>query len=142
MPLGVRDKDGMDEEDKEAAAEQRCLFRPFTRESLAAIEGRIAEQNTRKKEDKERAIKIAAAAKDPDAPPIDDMYVPQQHDAITDPDVNLEPGMPLPKSIAKELPKELIATPLEDIDEYYRNKKVRNVLSLNFSLICTRRYVN
>lgn len=30
--------------------EERSLFRPFTRESLSAIEGRIAEENEKQKE--------------------------------------------------------------------------------------------
>ncbi len=37
-----------------------------------------------------------------------------------------EGGMPLPIRLAAEFPDELVATPIEDIDPYYQNKKVRN----------------
>jgi hypothetical protein len=33
--------------------------------------------------------------------------------------------MPLPIRLAAEFPDELVATPIEDIDPYYQNKKVR-----------------
>ena len=41
-------------------------------------------------------------------------------------DPQLEGGMPLPIRLAAEFPPELTAIPLEDIDPYYQNKKVRN----------------
>jgi hypothetical protein len=34
--------------------------------------------------------------------------------------------MPLPIRLAAEFPDELVATPIEDIDPYYQNKKVRH----------------
>ena len=40
------------------------------------------------------------------------------------PDPALEYGMPLPIRLAAEFPPELVATPIEDIDTYYQNKKV------------------
>ncbi len=39
-------------------------------------------------------------------------------------DPALEGGMPLPIRMAAEFPPELVATPLEDIDPYYADKKV------------------
>ena len=40
------------------------------------------------------------------------------------PDPALEYGMPLPIRLAAEFPPELVATPIEDIDSFYQNKKV------------------
>lgn len=37
----------------------------------------------------------------------------------------LEAGLPLPRALQREFPPELIATPIEDIDKYYENKRVR-----------------
>ncbi|KAG8222482.1 hypothetical protein J437_LFUL000844 [Ladona fulva] len=46
----------MSEDSESASEEERCLFRPFTRESLAAIEARIAEEYAKQKElEKKRA---------------------------------------------------------------------------------------
>ena len=42
------------------------------------------------------------------------------------PDPALEYGMPLPIRLAAEFPPELVATPIEDIDVFYQNKKVIN----------------
>ncbi|CAM1295090.1 para (predicted) [Pycnogonum litorale] len=117
----------MSEDVTDEVEEERSIFRPLTRESLAAIDARLAEENARKKEEKERATKAENGEKDPDVP--DDMYVPQQHEIIEDPDPLLEAGMPLPRSYANELTKDVSATPLEDIDEYYRNKKTFVVIS-------------
>jgi hypothetical protein len=35
--------------------------------------------------------------------------------------------MPLPIRLAAEFPDELVATPIEDIDPYYSNKKVSGI---------------
>ena len=40
----------MSEESESLNEEERSVFRPFTRDSLAAIEARIAEENAKKKE--------------------------------------------------------------------------------------------
>ena len=40
------------------------------------------------------------------------------------PDGALEGGMPLPIRMAAEFPPELVATPIEDIDAFYADKKV------------------
>jgi voltage-gated sodium channel type II alpha len=43
-------------DDESVSEEERSLFRPFTRESLAAIEARIAEEYAKQKElEKKRA---------------------------------------------------------------------------------------
>lgn len=36
----------------------------------------------------------------------------------------LEAGLPLPRALQRDFPPELIATPIEDIDKYYKNKMV------------------
>ena len=41
------------------------------------------------------------------------------------PDPTLEGGMPLPIRMAAEFPAQLFATPIEDIDPFYSDKKVR-----------------
>ena len=45
------------------------------------------------------------------------------------PDPSLEGGMPLPIRLAAEFPPELVATPIEDIDPFYANKKTFVVIS-------------
>lgn len=46
----------MSEDSDSVSEEERSLFRPFTRESLAAIESRIAEEHAKQKElEKKRA---------------------------------------------------------------------------------------
>lgn len=40
----------MTEDSDSLSEEERSLFRPFTRESLLAIQGRIAEENAKQKE--------------------------------------------------------------------------------------------
>jgi voltage-gated sodium channel type II alpha len=46
----------MSDDSSSVSEEERCLFRPFTRESLAAIETRIAEEYAKQKElEKKRA---------------------------------------------------------------------------------------
>ena len=49
------------------------------------------------------------------------------------PDAALEGGMPLPIRMAAEFPPELVATPIEDIDTFYADKKVYSLyrVSLN-----------
>ena len=42
------------------------------------------------------------------------------------PDPTLEGGMPLPIRMAAEFPAQLFATPIEDIDPFYSDKKVRS----------------
>ena len=51
------------------------------------------------------------------------------------PDPALEIGMPLPIRLAAEFPPELVATPIEDIDVFYQNKKVFIWNEFNF-LFC------
>lgn len=96
------------------------IFRPFTKESLAAIEARIAEENARK----EHAQKAGDKTDDNDKSDAEGYH---QETLSSDP--NLEAGMPLPKLLLNELPVELVATPIEDIDSYYENKRTFVVIS-------------
>ena len=62
-------------------------------------------------------------------------YDDDDDDDGTAADPLLEGGMPLPIRLAAEFPDELVATPIEDIDPYYSNKKVSRVTRLgNFLL--------
>lgn len=76
-------------------------FRPFSRESLRAIEERIREESQKKP--KEKRAK-------------DDENAPK-------PNGDLEAGKILP-FIYGDVPPELVSTPLEDMDPYYKNQKV------------------
>lgn len=91
--------------ESDVAEEERGIFRPFTRETLAAIDARIAEENERKKNQPAQT---------------DDEFLDEPQE-----DPLFEAGMPLPNPLQEELPEELVATPLEDIDKYYQNQKVR-----------------
>lgn len=78
-------------------------FHYFTKESLAAIEQRIAE---------EKATKSKQERKDLD----DDENKPK-------PNSDLEAGKSLP-FIYGDIPPGMVSEPLEDLDPYYVNKKV------------------
>lgn len=77
-----------------------CL-RPFTRESLAAIEQRAVEEEARLQRNKQMEIE------EPERKPRSD----------------LEAGKNLPM-IYGDPPPEVIGIPLEDLDPYYSDKKV------------------
>lgn len=76
-------------------------LRPFTRESLAAIEQRAVEEEARKQRNKQMEIE------EPERKPRSD----------------LEAGKNLPL-IYGDPPPEVIGIPLEDLDPYYSDKKV------------------
>lgn len=77
-------------------------FRPFSRESLKAIEKRIAEENAKKpkqkKEECKNKIKLT-------------------------PSRDLKEGKSLPL-VYGDIPDGLVSIPLEDLDPYYNNQKV------------------
>ncbi|EPQ04075.1 Sodium channel protein type 11 subunit alpha [Myotis brandtii] len=87
-------------------------FRPFTSDSLAAIEKRIAIQKEKKK------LKDKTVAE------------PQPR-----PQLDLKASRKLPK-LYGDIPRELIAKPLEDLDPFYRNHKMLVTLFSMF-IICT-----
>ncbi|KAH9426448.1 hypothetical protein DERP_011017, partial [Dermatophagoides pteronyssinus] len=95
--------------------QQQYVFRPFTRESLAAIKERIIEEKLRK------------AQKEGDTTTIYTHHA--HHQEISEPDPMLEAGLPLPRGLQRVFPPELIATPIEDIDHYYQNKLTFTVIS-------------
>lgn len=79
-------------------------LRRFTRESLAALERRIAEEPAKSVKDCSDAQKNTEPSK---------------------PRADLEAGKQLPR-IFGDIPAELVGVPLEDIDPfYYKNQKVR-----------------
>ncbi|XP_068184659.1 sodium channel, voltage-gated, type I-like, alpha [Antennarius striatus] len=82
-------------------------FRPFTRDSLKAIEARIAEENAKKPKGEKRKCKNENELK---------------------PSSDLEAGKSLPL-LYGDVPKGLVSTPLEDLDPYYSNQKTFIVLN-------------
>uniref|UniRef100_A0A8C6QVI4 Sodium channel protein n=1 Tax=Nannospalax galili TaxID=1026970 RepID=A0A8C6QVI4_NANGA len=80
-------------------------FRPFTSDSLAAIEKRLAIQKEKKKSK--------------------DKTVVEPHPR---PQLDLKASRKLPK-LYGDIPRELIAKPLEDLDPFYRNHKTFMVLN-------------
>lgn len=75
-------------------------FRPFTSDSLAAIEKRIAIQKEKKKSKDKASTE------------------PQPR-----PQLDLKASRKLPK-LYGDIPQELVARPLEDLDPFYRDHKV------------------
>ncbi|XP_066993816.2 sodium channel protein para [Anabrus simplex] len=97
--------------------EERSVFRPFTRESLAAIEQRIAEEHAKQKElEKKRAEGEVR-------------YDDEDEDEGPQPDCTLEQGAPIPVRYQGSFPPELASTPLEDIDPFYHNQRTFVVVS-------------
>lgn len=81
-------------------------FRPFLPESLAAIEHRIAEEAAQRPKGERRTND-------------DDENGPK-------PNSDLEAGKSLP-FIYGDVPSEFVSVPLEDLDTYYSNQKVREI---------------
>lgn len=77
-------------------------FRRFSRDSLAAIEQRIAEENAKKPKGEKRK------RSDEDEPK---------------PSRDLEAGKSVPL-VYGEVPKGMVSTPVEDLDPFYSNQKV------------------
>ncbi|XP_026073218.1 sodium channel protein type 1 subunit alpha-like [Carassius auratus] len=76
-------------------------FHKFTRESLKAIESRIAEENSRKSKDKHERNKNDECRRKPNS--------------------GLEAGKNLP-FIYGDVPRGLVSTPLEDLDQFYSSQ--------------------
>lgn len=83
-------------------------FRPFTSDSLAAIEKRIAIQRESKKS------KHQTAGSQPR------------------PYLDLKVSRKLPK-LYGDIPQDLVAKPLEDLDPFYKNHKVGLTLATQFT---------
>lgn len=88
-------------------------FRPFSRESLKAIEARIAEENTKRPKGEKKKRNDENEVK---------------------PSVDLEAGKSLPL-LYGEVPKGLVSTPLEDLDPYYGNQKVGKCAGLKLESV-------
>lgn len=103
--------------DSDSLSEEKSIFRPFTRESLQAIEQRIAEEHALQKElEQKRAAGLIR-------------YDEEDVDEGPQPDPTLEQGVPLPVRLHSQFPAELISVPLEDIDPYYHNQRTFVVIS-------------
>ncbi|XP_066158520.1 sodium channel protein para isoform X2 [Euwallacea fornicatus] len=108
--------------------EERSLFRPFTRESLATIEARIAEEHAKQKElEKKRAEGEPGFGRRKKKKEI--RYEDEDEDEGPQPDQTLEQGLPLPARLQGSFPQELASTPLEDIDPFYSNQMTFVVVS-------------
>ncbi|GBP07736.1 Sodium channel protein para [Eumeta japonica] len=111
----------MSEDLDSISEEERSLFRPFTRESLSAIEARIADEHAKQKElEKKRAEGEVR-------------YDDEDEDEGPQPDPTLEQGVPLPVRMQGSFPIELASTPLEDIDPFYHNQRPNRLM--NFQLM-------
>ncbi|KAG5836470.1 hypothetical protein ANANG_G00255130 [Anguilla anguilla] len=85
-------------------------FKKFTPESLANIEKRIAEDKKNKKKQR---------------PKSDSSHRDEDEDNKAKPNSDLEAGRSLP-FIYGDIPKGLVAVPLEDMDPYYLNEKPKS----------------
>uniref|UniRef100_A0A8D0E9P1 Sodium channel protein n=1 Tax=Salvator merianae TaxID=96440 RepID=A0A8D0E9P1_SALMN len=90
-------------------------FRPFTPESLANIEKRIAEEKKKKR------------------PKQDSSHRDDDEESKPKPNSDLEAGKNLP-FIYGDIPKGLVAVPLEDFDPYYMTQKTFVVLNRSKTL--------
>ncbi|KAF7492427.1 Sodium channel protein para [Sarcoptes scabiei] len=98
-------------------------FKPFTRKSLAAIKERIVQEKIQKAQKESEIIYTHHA----------------HHQEVPEPDPMLEAGLPLPRGLQRVFPKELIATPIEDIDRFYQNHLCNKCLVHSFPFNPIRR---
>ncbi|XP_034184273.1 sodium voltage-gated channel paralytic isoform X12 [Osmia lignaria lignaria] len=118
----------MSEDSDSVSEEERSLFRPFTRESLAAIEARIAEEHAKQKElEKKRAEGEGGFGRKKKKKEV--RYDDEDEDEGPQPDPMLEQGAPIPVRLHSSFPPELASTPLEDIDTFYHNQRTFVVIS-------------
>ncbi|CAB3244533.1 unnamed protein product [Arctia plantaginis] len=118
----------MSEDLDSISEEERSLFRPFTRESLAAIEARIAEEHAKQKElEKKRAEGENDLGRTKKKKEV--RYDDEDEDEGPQPDATLEQGLPLPVRMQGTFPAEVSSIPLEDIDPFYHNQRTFVVIS-------------
>ncbi|XP_047506149.1 sodium channel protein para isoform X12 [Pieris napi] len=118
----------MSEDLDSISEEEQSLFRPFTRESLAVIEARIAEEHAKQKElEKKRAEGETDLGRTKKKKEV--RYDDEDEDEGPQPDATLEQGLPLPVRMQGSFPAELSSTPLEDIDPFYQNQTTFVVIS-------------
>lgn len=108
---------------KSLGAASSVFFRLFTKESLAKIERRIAEEKELAIKRHEKSQKVGEDVgaeeeqEDEDQEAIDAKEEKKPNPA-------LEAGKQLPKNLG-DFPSELFGKPIEDIDDYYETKRVR-----------------
>uniref|UniRef100_A0A3F2YSL1 Sodium channel protein n=1 Tax=Anopheles arabiensis TaxID=7173 RepID=A0A3F2YSL1_ANOAR len=102
----------MTEDSDSISEEERSLFRPFTRESLQAIEARIADEEAKQRELERKRAEGEIR------------YDDEDEDEGPQPDPTLEQGVPVPVRMQGSFPPELASTPLEDIDSFYSNQRL------------------
>ncbi|XP_035912776.1 sodium channel protein para isoform X43 [Anopheles stephensi] len=107
----------MTEDSDSISEEERSLFRPFTRESLQAIEARIADEEAKHRELERKRAEGEIR------------YDDEDEDEGPQPDPTLEQGVPVPVRMQGSFPPELASTPLEDIDGFYSNQRTFVVIS-------------
>ncbi|XP_058166599.1 sodium channel protein para isoform X23 [Anopheles ziemanni] len=118
----------MTEDSDSISEEERSLFRPFTRESLQAIEARIADEEAKQRElERKRAEGESDFGRKKKKKEI--RYDDEDEDEGPQPDPTLEQGVPVPVRMQGSFPPELASTPLEDIDSFYSNQRTFVVVS-------------
>nr|AUA17903.1 voltage gated sodium channel [Anopheles funestus] len=118
----------MTEDSDSISEEERSLFRPFTRESLQAIEARIADEEAKQRElERKRAEGESDFGRKKKKKEI--RYDDEDEDEGPQPDPTLEQGVPVPVRMQGNFPPELASTPLEDIDGFYSNQRTFVVVS-------------
>ncbi|XP_076238671.1 sodium voltage-gated channel paralytic isoform X8 [Calliopsis andreniformis] len=119
----------MFEDSDSVSEEERTSFRPFTRESLAAIEARIAEEHAKQKELEKKRAEGGEGGFGRKKKKKEVRYDDEDEDEGPQPDPTLEQGGPIPVRLQGEFPPELASTPLEDIDSFYHNQRTFVVVS-------------
>uniref|UniRef100_A0AAG5DSR0 Sodium channel protein n=1 Tax=Anopheles atroparvus TaxID=41427 RepID=A0AAG5DSR0_ANOAO len=118
----------MTEDSDSISEEERSLFRPFTRESLQAIEARIADEEAKQRElERKRAEGESDFGRKKKKKEI--RYDDEDEDEGPQPDPTLEQGVPVPVRMQGSFPPELASTPLEDIDGFYSKQRTFVVVS-------------
>lgn len=112
---------------KSSGTATSVFFRLFTKESLAKIERRIAEENELAVKRREKAQKRL----DEEATDVGTELEQEDEDQDANnarvqktPNPGLEAGKQLPKNLG-DFPPELFGKPIEDIDDFYETKRVR-----------------
>ncbi|XP_055382360.1 sodium channel protein para isoform X10 [Condylostylus longicornis] len=111
----------MTEDSDSISEEERSLFRPFTRESLVAIEARIAVEHAKQKELERKRAEGEVPQYGRKKKQKEIRYDDDDEDEGPQPDPALEQGVPIPVRLQGGFPPELASTPLEDIDPFYSN---------------------
>ncbi|XP_043241966.1 sodium channel protein para-like isoform X3 [Amphibalanus amphitrite] len=126
-----------DDSDSILDEDERSIFQPFTRESLAAIDARIDEENAKKKElqkKKEEGESQETSIRGRRRKKKEVVYQDEDEDDGPQPDPTLENGNGLPMRIKPDFPPELIGVPIEDVDPYYHNQRTFIVVNKGYDI--------